>query len=223
MINSHLLSADDQMMLTLPLSYWADKRTGHEPVGVGSSNLSTSLHTLKNGLFPTSGPLRIRGHNLGKVKVFVTRDFKSLASGALKGYEGSNPTLTAKRSPLQGDAYRSNWLKANWSTPGFHPGNRGSKPLGDTKASYQQNAVEKAIYPRINGYALGKLSTHKHLRFGLKARINTYAFTHKHLRLCGSKLEYPWPGGHSPVYTSITNNPILRTKPLFGCAKMRMN
>ena len=168
MINSHLLS----------------NRTGHEPVGVGSSNLSTS----------------------------VTRDFKSLVSVALKGYEGSNPTLTPKHSPCKSDAYRSNWLKANWPTPGFHPGN-----------TYQQNAVEKAIYPRINGYALGKLSTHKHLRFGLKARINTYAFTHKHLRLCGSKLEYPWPGGHSPVYTSITNKPILRTKPLFGCAKMRMN
>ena len=137
----------------------------------------------------------------------VTRDFKSLVSVALKVYAGSNPTLTPKHSPCKGDAYRS-----NWPTPGFHPGN-----------TYQQNAVEKAIYPRINAYALGKLSTHKHLRFGLKARINTYAFTHKHLRLCGSKLEYPWPGGHSPVYTSITNKPILRTKPLFGCAKMRMN
>ena len=168
MINSHLLS----------------NRTGHEPVGVGSSNLSTS----------------------------VTRDFKSLVSVALKGYEGSNPTLTAKHSPCKGDAYRSNWLKANWSTAGFHPGN-----------TYQQNAVEKPIYPRINGTALGQLSTHKRNRFGLKARINGTAFTHKRNRLCGSKLEYPWPGGHSPVYTSITNNPILRTKPLFGCAKMRMN
>ena len=176
-------------------SHLLSNRTGHEPVGVERFELPTS----------------------------VTRDFKSLASGALKGYEGSNPTLTAKRSPLQGDAYRSNWLKANWPTPGFHPGNRGSKPLGDTKASYQQNAVEKAIYPRINTPALGRLSTHKHSRFGLKARINTPAFTHKHSRLFASRLCSYWRRATSPVYTSITNNPILRTKPLFGCAKMRIN
>ena len=158
MINSHLLS----------------NRTGHEPVGVGSSNLSTS----------------------------VTRDFKSLASGALKGYEGSNPTLTAKRSPLQGDAYRSNWLKANWSTPGFHPGNRGSKPLGDTKASYQQKAVEKAIYPRISSPALRELSTHKQSRFGLKARISSPAFTHKQSRLYDSRLCDNWSTAN-PLYLPV--------------------
>lgn len=165
-------------------SHLLSNRTGHEPVGVERFELPTS----------------------------VTRDFKSLVSVALKGYEVSNPTLTAKHSLLQGDAYRSHWLKANWPTPGFHPGN-----------TYQQNAVEKASYQRINGTALGQLFTHKRNRLEPKARINGTAFTHKRNRLCGSKLEYPWPGGHSPVYTSITNNPILRTKPLFGCAKMRMN
>lgn len=160
-------------------SHLLSNRTGHEPVGVERFELPTS----------------------------VTRDFKSLVSVALKGYEGSNPTLTPKHSPCKGDAYRS-----NWPTPGFHPGN-----------TYQQNAVEKASYQRINGTALGQLFTHKRNRLEPKARINGTAFTHKRNRLCGSKLEYPWPGGHSPVYTSITNNPILRTKPLFGCAKMRMN
>ena len=61
---------------------------------------------------------------------------------------------------------------------------------------YPQEVVETAIYPRIN----------------------TYAFTHKRLRLFGSSPEDTWPGGLSPVFTSISNNPVLITRPLSGYA-----
>ena len=64
---------------------------------------------------------------------------------------------------------------------------------------YPQQPVETAIYPRINGYA----------------------FTHKRLRLFGSRPEDTWPGGLSPVSTYISNNPVLITRPLFGCANRR--
>lgn len=81
-----------------------------------------------------------------------------------------------------------------------------------------QEPVETAIYPRINGYAFGELSTHKRLRFPRNPRINGYAFTHKRLRLFGSSPEDTWPGGLSPVFTSISNNPVLITRPLSGYA-----
>lgn len=101
--------------------------------------------------------------------------------------------------------------------------NRGSKPLGIAKPSYQQNAVEKTIYPRINAPVLGKLSTHKRSRSGLKARINTPAFAHKHSRLFASRLCNYWRRANPPVSTSITNNPIVKGKTHIGCAKMRIN
>ena len=108
----------------------------------------------------------------------------------------------------------TNWLLSNWSlTPGFHPGNRGSKPLWD---GYQQNAVEKASYPRISGTALGQLFTHKRNRFEPKARINGTAFTHKRNRQCGSILRGFWAAATPPVYTSIKNLPVLRTKPVLA-------
>lgn len=101
--------------------------------------------------------------------------------------------------------------------------NRGSKPLGIAKASYQQNAVEKTIYPRINAPAFGRLSTHKHSRLGLKVRINAPAFTHKHSRLCGSILRGYWATATPPVSTSITTIPILRTNTHIGYASKMNN
>ena len=83
---------------------------------------------------------------------------------------------------------------------------------------YPQQPVETAIYPRINGYAFGELSTHKRLRFPRNPRINGYAFTHKRLRLFGSRPEETWPRGFSPVSTYISNNPVLLVRPLFGYA-----
>ena len=83
---------------------------------------------------------------------------------------------------------------------------------------YPQEVVETAIYPRINGYAFGELSTHKRLRFPRNPRINGYAFTHKRLRLFGSIPENTWPGPSSPVFTNISNNPVLITRPLSGYA-----
>ena len=101
--------------------------------------------------------------------------------------------------------------------------NRGSKPLGIAKPSYQQNAVEKTIYPRINGTALGQLFTHKRNRLEPKARINGTAFTHKRNRLFASRLRNLWRRANPPVSTSITNNPIVKGKTHIGCAKMRIN
>lgn len=86
-----------------------------------------------------------------------------------------------------------------------------------------QEVVETAIYPRINGYAFGELSTHKRLRFPRNPRINGYAFTHKRLRLFGSRPEDARPGGLSPVSTYISNNPVLRTRPLLGYAYKENN
>jgi len=82
--------------------------------------------------------------------------------------------------------------------------------------SYQQKPVESPNYPRINAYALGQLFTHKRLRFGLKARINTYAFTHKHLRLYASRPRDYWATATPPVYTYIKNLPVLRTIPILA-------
>ena len=81
-----------------------------------------------------------------------------------------------------------------------------------------QEPVETACYPRINGYAFGELSTHKRLRFPRNPRINGYAFTHKRLRLFGSSPQNTWPGPSSPVFTNISNNPVLITRPLSGYA-----
>ena len=86
-----------------------------------------------------------------------------------------------------------------------------------------QEVVETACYPRINTYAFGELSTHKRLRFPRNLRINTYAFTHKHLRLFSSSPENTWPGPSSPVFTNISNNPGLITRPLSGYAYKENN
>jgi len=83
---------------------------------------------------------------------------------------------------------------------------------------YPQQPVETAIYPRINGPAFGDLSTHKRSRLPRNPRINGPAFTHKRSRLFGSIPEDTWPGGLSPVSTYISNNPVLRTRPLLGYA-----
>ena len=98
---------------------------------------------------------------------------------------------------------------------------RDLKPL--VSDSYQQNAVNNGTYPRINGTALGQLSTHKRNRFELNPRINGTAFTHKRNRLCGSILRGYWATAIPPVSTSITTIPILRTNTRIGCAKMRIN
>ena len=90
------------------------------------------------------------------------------------------------------------------------------KSLANKGFSYQQKPVESPNYPRINAYALGQLFTHKRLRFGLKARINTYAFTHKHLRLYASRPRGCWATATPPVYTCIKNLPVLRTIPILA-------
>ena len=97
--------------------------------------------------------------NLGKIQLFVPRDFKSLASGALKGYEGSNPTLVSR--PI-----------AQWQTR-------------HNRTGLEPGGVERFELPTRKLHP--QSSTHKHLRFGLKARINSPALrelsTHKHSRL----------------------------------------
>ena len=119
----------------------------------------------------------------------VTRDFKSVVSDGFKS------------RPVAG-------MKTRCSPQGF------VTPRGH----HPQEPVETACYPRINGYAFGELSTHKRLRFPRNPRINGYAFTHKRLRLFGSSPQNTWPGPSSPVFTNISNNPVLITRPLSGYA-----
>ena len=254
MINSHLLSADDQLvksqlllgryyvkvevllkrgirnLIAVPAQLicsrgrnrtdWVfaqylngrvgDNRTGYEHVrlGVGSSNLSTSGVTDRRSpktycsQSKHAPRLRYTLSNWSTRPHSVTRDFKSLVSISERRLVRANAEIHDNRSHSPG------------LVTGFSSRQQG---LG----SYQQKPVRNSNNPRINTTALAELSTHKRSRFGLKARINTPAFTHKHSRLCASRLRSNWSTANSPVSTSITNNPIVKNKTYIGYAKMR--
>ena len=89
--------------------------------------------------------------------------------------------------------------------------------------SYQQKPVESPNNPRINTPALTELFTHKHSRFGLKARINSPAFTHKHSRLCGSSLRDYWSVATPPVVISYISYSYSKNKAYIGSAKKADN
>ena len=253
MINSHLLSADDQLVKsqlfltgsnpvrllpTLPLSYWADTATCTlaryssmhiEPYdftrvlfhwaekgvrvriplsGVGSSNLSTSGVTGRRSTQKTAcsqskhAPRpRYTLSNWSTRLSYLARDFKSLVS-----LIWSRRVRISRRS----HDHRSH-------SPGLYTG------FSSRQQGYQQKAVKNSNNPRINGTALRQLFTHKRNRFESKARINGTAFTHKRNRQCGSRLRSNWSTANPPVSTSITNNPIVKSKTYIGYAKIRIN
>ena len=207
MINSHLLSADDQLVKSqlfltgsypvrlllpnLPLSYWAERamRVLIPLLGVGSSNLSTSQKTVYSQSNWSTRPR------------YLPRDFKSLVSTSESRLVRANAGIHDHRS----------------HSPGLYTG------FSSRQQGYQQKAVKNSNNPRINGTVLGQLFTHKRNRFESKARINGTAFTHKRNRQCGSRLCGNWSTATPPVSTSITNNPIVKSKTYIGYAKIRIN
>ena len=90
-------------------------------------------------------------------------------------------------------------------------------------ASYQQKPVESPNNPRINSPALTELFTHKQSRFGLKARINSPAFTHKQSRLCGSSLRDYWSVATLPVVISYISYSYSKNKAYIGSANKADN
>ena len=265
MINSHLLSADDQLVISQLLlgryyvkvevllkrgirnliavpaqlicsrgrnrTNWefaqylngrvGDNRTGYEHVrlGVGSSNLSTSGVTDRRSpktycsQSKHAPRLRYTLSNRSTRPHSVARDFKSLVSISERRLVRANAGIGSRRVRISRRSHH-NRSHSPVVVTGFSSRQQG---LG----SYQQKPVRNSKNPRINTPALAELSTHKRSRFGLKARINTPAFTHNHSRLCASKLRSNWSTANSPVSTSITNNPIVKNKTYIGYAKMR--
>ena len=213
-------------------------RTGFESVRVGSSNLSTS----GNGLSPLSGPYCQTAFSQSnwsaRPRYSVARDFKSLGSISERRLVRANAGIWSRRVRISRRRH-DNRSHSPGLVTGFssrqHPevmsklqsrcyavcALKGVRV--QVSPSYQQKAVKNPNNPRINATALAKLSTHKRNRFGLKARINATAFTHKHNRLYASRLRDNWSTATSPVSTSITNNPIVKNKTYIGYAKIRIN
>lgn len=197
-----------------------NNRTGYEHVrlGVVSSNLSTSGVTDRRSPKTYCSQSKHAPRLRYTLRINATRphsvarDFKSLVSISERRLVRANAGIGSRRVRI---SRRSHDNRSH--SPGLVTG------FSSRQQGYQQKAVKNSNNPRINAYALAKLSTHKHLRFGLKARINTYAFTHKHLRLYASRLRDNWSTATSPVSTSITNNPIVKSKTYIGYAKIRIN
>ena len=242
MINSHLLSADDQLVKsqlfltgstpvrlllpTLPLSYWAETATS-TLARYSSMNWAERAERV---LIPLLG---VVSSNLSTSGVTDRRSTQKTACSQSK----HAPRL---RYTLRINATRPRYLPRDFKSlvsliwrrrvrisrrshdhrshsPGLYTG------FSSRQQGYQQKAVKNSNNPRINGTALRQLFTHKRNRFESKARINGTAFTHKRNRQCGSRLRGNWSTATSPVSTSITNNPIVKNKTYIGYAKIRIN